>query len=499
MPRNLLICALVLQVFTGLCELPPGIKAFFPFDDGDLRDVINGKDAKAYSVLLVDDRFGNKNAAVFLHGSSGSYLSLGHGPELKSEAMSISLWVKIDIAMEGGRGFQFNPVLRVRNDTVSDFNEAYSIGYDFRAGRLDMSTTLDKTRQVRLNSGEILSLREWHHVVLAFDDDSLWMYLDGKLESSVVKGFRTKFLKDDDVLVGATNTPKNERYLCGSVDDIIFYDRVITASEVQELFNAQDPNRIHVLFRWAWWALLMLAVIFVAVWFLLRRSKRELHNQKEKNEMLARMNEMETRAIRMQMNPHFMFNSLNTLRRFLLEEDIANAETYLIRFSRLLRRLIESSESETISLMEEVTILENYIEIEKLRFESKMEYTLTLHVSQPENTFIPFMMIQPLVENAIWHGLTHVEGEKNLKISISENGGKRIRCEVLDNGPGFNHKANPDSLYKKKSMALDFIRQRLSLLERVTGVYGSVSLTEKTNEAGKIIGTLATIEIPIMN
>jgi two-component sensor histidine kinase len=401
--------------------------------------------------------------------------------------------------MLGGKGIQYNPILRTRNDTVSDFNEAYDIAYDFLGGKLNVSSCIDSTRQVRMNSADPFPLREWHHVVLAYDDDSLWLYLDGHLESSVVKGFRTRFYKDEEVFVGITNVPKNERYLCGSVDDIVFFDHVLTPEEVMEVYSAPDPNRLHAFLKWALRALLVLVIVAGLVWLFVRRSKRDLANQKEKNTLLARLNEVETKAIRMQMNPHFIFNSLNTMQRFLLEEDIPSAQTYLIQFAGLLRKLIESSESETISLADEIDILKNYVEIEQLRFESKIACSFVINVPSPEKTFIPFMMIQPLVENAIWHGLTAVKGEKQLKISFSKNGKNCIACEVNDNGPGFRQQTLFQKLPKKKSVAMDFIRQRLVLLEKVTGTEGTLTIHERKNDSGEILGTSAIIEIPIMN
>jgi LytS/YehU family sensor histidine kinase len=210
------------------------------------------------------------------------------------------------------------------------------------------------------------------------------------------------------------------------------------------------------------------------------------------------MNDLETKAIRTQMNPHFIFNALNTLQRFILEEDIANANSYLTKFSKLLRKVLESGNSESISLKEELEILKSYVEIEQLRFDKSFEFSLVSEINFPEQIQIPFMLIQPFVENAIWHGLLPKKDQRTLNIHFSDADENRIRCCIEDNGVGRKFSFSHRDPFKKKSMAIDFIQQRLDILQKATGINCFFTITDKENAQGQSEGTFVEILIPKM-
>jgi LytS/YehU family sensor histidine kinase len=234
----------------------------------------------------------------------------------------------------------------------------------------------------------------------------------------------------------------------------------------------------------------------LAVWIIVMRYKHAVARQREKEKVSLRLTELETKAIRSQMNPHFIFNSLNTLQRFILEDDKRNAYTYLIEFSTLLRKLLESSELDMITLQEEITILDHYIKIEKLRFDNLFEYEIISDIKEMNDVYIPFMMLQPFVENAIWHGLLNKENNRFLKIAFSEPDIHRICCVIEDNGVGRNAGSKEKDPIKKKSLAIDLIRQRLELLERSNGIKCSFEITDLLDKDEKSLGTRVTITIP---
>lgn len=473
--------------------------AKFTFNTANATNEINGKHAKAPSVLYVEDRFGNARSACYLHGSPGSYLNLGCDPELKPVKATIALWVKIDIAMYGGTGYQFNPIVLTKNNNGDDFCEAYSISYNYEAKKTVVATTLSEKRQVQLYDDDTLTLREWHHVVMAYNDDSLFFYVDGKLNSAIAKGFRSVFLSTDSVMIGNSASKKNDRFLCGGVDDIMIYNRVLSAQEIEDLYNLPDPNKRTIYLRWFYKLLGVIALVALLSWLVISRNKQKLKKVVEKNKINARLNELETRAIRAQMNPHFIFNSLNTLQRFILEDDTANAHIYLTQFSELLRKLLESSMADSISLKEEIEILTQYIEIEKLRFGNSFNFIIHSDIEHPETIFIPFMLIQPLVENAIWHGLLPKEKDQVLSISFTNVTDSLIICAVEDNGVGRTYATKQAHTSNKKSMALDFIKQRLEIIEKATGIKGRLVIVDKLNADNESTGTLVEILIPKIN
>src|SRR6218665_3795176 len=212
-----------------------------------------------------------------------------------------------------------------------------------------------------------------------------------------------------------------------------------------------------------------------------------------------RMIELETKAIRTQMNTPFMFNSLNKLPSFILDGNVKGAHIYLAKFSKLLRQILESSTSDAIQLSEEIDILRSYIEIERLRFNESFNYSLTSSIRDPEKCYIPFLLIQPFVENAIWHGLLPMSGERFLRIDFSSPNGQVIFCSIEDNGVGREHSFRHKDPSKKKSLALEFIGQRLQLLEKSTGIKCAFEIFDKKNDQGESTGTRVEISIPKRN
>src|SRR6188508_2969786 len=117
---------------------------------------------------------------------------------------------------------------------------------------------------------------------------------------------------------------------------------------------------------------------------------------------------MEMQALRAQMNPHFMFNSLNSINNFILKNDPDNASDYLTKFSRLMRLILDNSRSEWVLLENELKALQLYIELEAVRFDNAFKYSMEVTKDvDPETMMVPPLIIQPYVENAIWHGLLH--------------------------------------------------------------------------------------------
>lgn len=495
--RYLFYCLTAISVLSSAQQYnDPSAK--FTFNQGRAIEEVSGTPLKIGSVLFVNDRFGNPKSACYLHGSPGSYLNLGNTVNLKPVHASILLWIKIDMAMQGGIGYQFNPIILAKNKNGVDFNEAYAIAYNYITKKPVVVTSLNNNLQVQLSSDDTLHLNKWHHLAMTFNDDTLAFYLDGELRSKIRKNFRSEYLPSDSVLIGSTASQKNERYLCGSVDDIFIYNRVLSANEINDLYNKPDHNRLKGYIKWSSVLIGIAALIALLVWLLVRRYKYKLKALELQNRVKARLLELETRAIRMQMNPHFMFNSLNTLQRFILESDFQKSYTYLTMFSKLLRRLLESSDSESITLEEEMEILNTFVEIEKLRFGNAFNFVMITSVKEPGKVKIPFMLIQPLIENAIWHGLLPKKGEKKLSVTFSEIDATRLLCMVEDNGVGRQKSAVQNDTSKKKSLALEFIKQRLDIQQKITGIKSYLKIIDKQNDEGAAEGTLVEIIIPVI-
>ena len=205
--------------------------------------------------------------------------------------------------------------------------------------------------------------------------------------------------------------------------------------------------------------------------------------------------ELELQSLRAQLNPHFMFNSLNAIQELILLEENEKSQSYLARFAKLLRLLLENADKPFIPLQREIDFLQLYLSLENLRIPD-LEFSITVNPEiNTEATQIPNMILQPYIENAIWHGLSHKTNDKRLQIRISiENG--FTKYEIEDNGVGRKRSSELKSLYRKehKSKGMELLSKRFKLLAKE---YGSEVQTTVTDiENGKDSGTIVTIKVP---
>jgi hypothetical protein len=496
-------CGFILLIVTGLKgQVTDSPVAKYTFNSGNANDETGNNHAKAIGVSLTSDRFGNPRSAYFLHGNNSSYLNLGTSKTLKPSTITISLWVKLDHFIYKGSGVAHNPIIITKSNASDDFFEAYYMGINTDTRKINMNSANGELQGVGITSVDTIILQKWHHLVLAFDDKYMWSYIDGLMQNDnkpIAKNFRSVFLETDSVMIGNMANRKNNRYLIGSVDDILIYNRILSPDEVYALYTAPDPNKNHLYWLWAGRVLAAIVVVMLIILLIIRRYKIALRKEKEKNWTQMRLIELETKAIRTQMNPHFMFNSLNTLQSFILDGNVKGAHLYLAKFSKLLRKVLESSTSDAIQLSEEIDILRSYIEIERLRFNHSFNYSLTSTIPDPEKCYIPFLLVQPFVENAIWHGLLPLNGERFLSIDFSSPDERVIFCTIEDNGVGRDHSSRQKDPSKKKSLALEFIGQRLQLLEKSTGIKCAFEIFDKKNDEGESTGTRVEISIPKRN
>jgi len=473
--------------------------ARFFFIDGDLKSSNVEFEAKKSGVSLTSDRFGNSRSAYYLHGAPGSYINLGTSSRLKPVEGSISVWFKIENAMLCGRGAMFNPIVLTKSRAGDDFYEGYFIELDIHSKKLGIASTISEDHQIPIRTTDTVAHGKWYHVVMTYDYDYLCLYVNGVLENKMPKNFKSKFLEGDSVMIGHSANYKNERYFNGVIDDIEIYNKVLSPDEVTELYNAPNPNKFAIYIRIVLYVISIVLLIVLIIWLSIKVYKRSVARKQAQIDIANRLLELETKSIRTQMNPHFIFNSLNTLNRFILEADLPNAEVYLTKFAKLLRKLMESSTADKISLNEEIEILQGYLEIEKLRFANSFDFLIQNKINEGQDLFIPFMLIQPFVENAIWHGLIPKKGAKFVSISFSQIDDRRIECIIDDNGVGREEAIKHRDPLKKRSLAIDFIKQRLDLIARSKAIECYFEITDKKDDDLNSLGTTVVIIIPVIN
>ncbi len=242
---------------------------------------------------------------------------------------------------------------------------------------------------------------------------------------------------------------------------------------------------------------LSLIVISVVIFYHYRQKRKLAHELEQQNEEITTQSELielinkdlKVQALRAQMNPHFIFNSLNSIQFLIMANETERAFDYLAKFAQLLRRVMDNSIKNWISLTEEVELLQLYIELESLRFDSSFSYEIKMNMEDTGSFKIPPMVIQPYIENAILHGLMPKENNRKLLITFSGKG-KQLACEVWDNGIG-RAEANKISEKKNKifaSKGMSFIAERLQVLNTTGGGKSSVTIIDRM-ENERAVGT----------
>jgi len=208
------------------------------------------------------------------------------------------------------------------------------------------------------------------------------------------------------------------------------------------------------------------------------------------------MVELQLQSLRAQLNPHFMFNSLNAIQELIVMEENEKSQSYLERFAQLLRQLLDNANEPFVPLKKEINFLELYLSLESLRIPD-IQYSIQVDPQlNTEKIVTPNMMLQPFIENALWHGLQHKHGEKKLQLHISRQNGS-VQYEIKDNGVGRKKAEELKSLYRKehRSKGMELLSQRFDLLSQEYGQDIKTKITDLT-ENGDAAGTLVEISVP---
>ena len=231
----------------------------------------------------------------------------------------------------------------------------------------------------------------------------------------------------------------------------------------------------------------------------LQLEKERAERKQQESEFERKVSDAALSSLRSQMNPHFIFICLNSIKLYAAENNQEAATKYLEKFSRLMRLVLENSKSDRITLQQEIATLQLYIEMEVMRFKEKLDYRIDVQDNVDTDYIeIPPMLIQPYVENAIWHGLMPKEDggtialsfsckENELEISITDNGVGRAQAAALRN----------QSATKHKSFGMSITQQRIGLINQMHHTNISVIINDLQDEQGNANGTKVIITIPI--
>ncbi|HZY78439.1 MAG TPA: histidine kinase [Cyclobacteriaceae bacterium] len=240
--------------------------------------------------------------------------------------------------------------------------------------------------------------------------------------------------------------------------------------------------------------------VFENICFSMALSYKHKLSEDEKKTFERRLVDMELTALRAQMNPHFIFNCLNSIKLYTLERNPLTAADYLTKFSRLIRLVLENSQSGKISLAAELEMLQLYVDMEIMRFKDKFDYEVfnsgNVDLGYVE---IPPLIIQPYVENAIWHGLMHKDGPGKVTVDINQGDPNNLFIRVTDNGVGRKRatELKSKSATRHKSFGMKVNSERIELLNQLENHDRAVRIKDLFDDFGAPIGTEVTITIPV--
>jgi tetratricopeptide (TPR) repeat protein len=273
----------------------------------------------------------------------------------------------------------------------------------------------------------------------------------------------------------------------------------------KEISLLEEKNRVHARLKFVLIAagalLLSLLSLVLNRYQMKRRNEKELTDKNEKINLINREirtinKELERKMLRAQMDPHFIFNSLNSIQHFITINEKELAIRYLSKFAKLIRRVLDNSISDRVPLSDELSLLEDYMELEELRLNHSFSHQIEIDRKiDLHNTEVPFLIIQPYVENAIKHGLKQSVRPGKLKIKL-EDGGEHLRCYIEDNGIGREASKTLAEARVHQSHGMSVTKKRLEALNNANENQTLVEIFDLKNENGEAVGTQVALTIP---
>jgi hypothetical protein len=263
-------------------------------------------------------------------------------------------------------------------------------------------------------------------------------------------------------------------------------------NDIQQLKAQKTSQGNYYLIGGALLLMIVIAVISIIIY------KRKRDKEQLTTDFKKQLAQAETKALRAQMNPHFIFNSLNSINSFVMDQKHEIASEYLIKFSKLIRLILDNSRSETISIEKELETLKLYVLLESARFDNK--FKCVYQIAEDINTnsiMIPPMLLQPFVENAIWHGLMQKEGEGSIILEIKKQDKEFLNISITDDGIGREKAAELKSKSAThKSHGLKVTSQRIEMMSKLNSKGAQVNIIDLKDEQGCAIGTKVELIIP---
>lgn len=298
-----------------------------------------------------------------------------------------------------------------------------------------------------------------------------------------------QYFKKADQVEAEISSATNLRYMN---DIIVRYEAEKKNNQISVLAKENEIVRLRLKKNQT--TLLVSALIVGLISSILYILYRQYQSRHEK-----RLLTLEQKMLRSQMNPHFLFNSLNSIKLYIINNEQKNAVHYLNKFSKLVRKILEASSQREISLAEELETVELYMNIENIRFNHEIDFRIDVERDiHLENIKIPSLTLQPFLENSLWHGLSPKDGEKKIHIHVKRKDKGHVTIEIVDNGVGrVAAETNKENrVLKRKSVGIHITKERLANFSKDYLNKFDLSLVDLFDEMGSPDGTKVVLDIP---
>ena len=343
------------------------------------------------------------------------------------------------------------------------------------------------TAETNLESGLSLATTNEYNAEIAEANkflSELWIKRD-----DYQKGMR--YFKESKKYEERITNSLNLRYVN---DMILRYESQMRANQLDRLAKENETVRLKLKKNRTMLIIIgIFLILLVGILYILYRQS-QLNAEKK---LLT----LEQSMLRSQMNPHFLFNSLNSIKLYIINNEKKNAVHYLNKFSKLVRKILEASSQREISLADELETVALYMNIENIRFSNEINFNIDIKDDiNTHNIKIPSLILQPFLENALWHGLSSKDGAKNIALEVKKGKSGFIEIIITDNGVGRDaaEKIKDSKVLKRKSVGIDITKERLANFSRDYENFFHVDIIDKFDDDTKPMGTQIVIYIPII-
>jgi len=294
--------------------------------------------------------------------------------------------------------------------------------------------------------------------------------------------------------VDLDKTITNEQNFQYVTDLILKYETEKKSNQIKVLANENEIVKLKLAQNRRILMMSLLAAILIIGFFVILQRQRQLKNEKK-------IVTLEQEMLRSQMNPHFIFNSLNSIKLYIINNEKENAVYYLNKFSKLIRKILIASTEKEITLQDELDTMALYMNIENMRFSNEIDYQV--HINSNVNTSlirVPSLILQPFLENALWHGLSSKETNKRIDLEVKQDSLNYVSISITDNGVGraVSQKIKENKRLKQKSVGIEITKARLANFSK--GFINDYKIEiEDLFENGKASGTMVVVHIPVKN